>query len=76
MAKQLLYTDDARKKLLAGAEKLSRAVGITLGPTGITLKCGPSSIELTPVGVTIKGLEVVVNGTAMTNISAPLIQIG
>src|SRR3954471_16001825 len=34
MAKQLLYTDDARKKLLAGAEKLARAVGITLGPTG------------------------------------------
>jgi chaperonin GroEL len=34
MAKQLLYTDEARKKLLAGAEKLSHAVGITLGPTG------------------------------------------
>src|SRR3954467_15323801 len=34
MAKQLLYTDDARKKLLAGAEKLARAVGSTLGPTG------------------------------------------
>src|SRR5438067_1100736 len=34
MAKQLLYTDDARKKLLAGADKLSRAVGLTLGPTG------------------------------------------
>jgi chaperonin GroEL len=34
MAKQLLYTDDARKKLLAGADKLSRAVGSTLGPTG------------------------------------------
>jgi chaperonin GroEL len=34
MAKQLLYTDEARKKLLAGAEKLARAVGITLGPTG------------------------------------------
>src|SRR5262245_6833910 len=34
MAKQLLYTDDARKKLLAGAEKLANAVGITLGPTG------------------------------------------
>ena len=34
MAKQLLYTDNARKKLLAGAEKLSHAVGITLGPTG------------------------------------------
>src|SRR5213076_2472650 len=34
MAKQLLYTDDARKKLLTGAEKLARAVGSTLGPTG------------------------------------------
>jgi chaperonin GroEL len=34
MAKQLLYTDDARKKLLAGAEKLAKAVGSTLGPTG------------------------------------------
>src|SRR5213592_2229192 len=34
MAKQLLYTDDARKKLLTGADKLARAVGITLGPTG------------------------------------------
>src|SRR6266566_1018010 len=34
MAKQLLYTDEARKKLLAGADKLSRAVGSTLGPTG------------------------------------------
>src|ERR671937_172093 len=34
MAKQLLYTDEARKKLLGGAEKLAHAVGITLGPTG------------------------------------------
>ncbi|MSR79113.1 MAG: chaperonin GroEL [Gemmataceae bacterium] len=34
MAKQLLYSDDARKKLLAGAEKLAHAVGLTLGPTG------------------------------------------
>jgi chaperonin GroEL len=34
MAKQLLYADDARKKLLTGADKLSHAVGITLGPTG------------------------------------------
>src|SRR5580692_8245099 len=34
MPKQLLYTDEARKKLLAGADKLAHAVGITLGPTG------------------------------------------
>jgi chaperonin GroEL len=34
VAKQLLYTDEARKKLLTGAEKLAHAVGLTLGPTG------------------------------------------
>jgi chaperonin GroEL len=34
MAKQLLFTDEARKKLFSGAEKLAHAVGITLGPTG------------------------------------------
>src|SRR3954451_4503569 len=34
MAKQLLYTDEARKKLLSGADKLAHAVGLTLGPTG------------------------------------------
>src|SRR5580765_7061362 len=34
MPKQLLYTDDARKKLLGGADKLAKAVGSTLGPTG------------------------------------------
>src|SRR3954466_838621 len=34
MAKQLLYNDDAPKKLFQGAEKLAHAVGITLGPTG------------------------------------------
>src|SRR5690242_6401015 len=34
MAKQLLYSDEARKKLFAGAGKLAHAVGVTLGPTG------------------------------------------
>src|ERR1700678_2721600 len=34
MAKQLLYTDEARKKLLSGADQLAHAVGVTLGPTG------------------------------------------
>jgi chaperonin GroEL len=34
MAKQLLFTNEARRKLLAGAEKLTKAVGITLGPSG------------------------------------------
>lgn len=34
MAKQLLYGEDARRKLLAGVEKLTRAVATTLGPRG------------------------------------------
>src|SRR5437763_12351054 len=34
MAQQHPCTDEARKKLLAGADKLSHAVGLTLGPTG------------------------------------------
>lgn len=34
MAKQLLYSEDARKKLLAGVNKLADAVATTLGPKG------------------------------------------
>jgi chaperonin GroEL len=34
MAKQLLFNEDARRKLLAGVEQISRAVKVTLGPKG------------------------------------------
>jgi len=34
MAKQLLFDDAARAKILAGVDKLADAVAITLGPTG------------------------------------------
>ena len=34
MAKQLLYAEEARKKLLLGVEKLTKAVATTLGPRG------------------------------------------
>ncbi len=34
MAKQLIFSDDARRKLLVGIEKLSEAVKATLGPKG------------------------------------------
>jgi chaperonin GroEL len=34
MAKQLLYQDDARRKILDGIVKMSKAVKATLGPTG------------------------------------------
>ena len=33
-AKQLLFNEDARKALLRGVEKLSRAVKVTLGQIG------------------------------------------
>jgi len=33
-AKQLLFGDEARRKILAGVEKLARAVKVTLGPKG------------------------------------------
>ncbi len=55
MAKQLLYTDDARKKLLAGADKLSRAVGSTLGPTGrnVIIEKSFGGPSVTKDGVTV-----------------------
>src|SRR5215831_18917156 len=55
MAKQLLYTDDARKKLLAGAGKLAHAVGITLGPTGrnVILDKSFGGPSVTKDGVTV-----------------------
>ncbi|MFW6228941.1 MAG: TCP-1/cpn60 chaperonin family protein, partial [Alkalispirochaeta sp.] len=34
MAKQLKFDEDARRALLRGVEKLSRAVRVTLGPKG------------------------------------------
>ncbi len=37
MAKQLLYGEAARRKLAQGVEKLSRAVKVTMGPTGLNV---------------------------------------
>jgi len=55
MAKQLLYQDEARRKILAGVEKLARAVKVTLGPKGrnvvIDKKFGSPTI--TKDGVTV-----------------------
>src|ERR1051325_11606249 len=55
MAKQLLYTDEARKKLLSGAEKLAHAVGLTLGPTGrnVILDKSFGGPSVTKDGVTV-----------------------
>ena len=34
MAKQLLFDDHARARMLAGVDKLANAVAVTMGPTG------------------------------------------
>src|SRR5262245_35126546 len=54
-AKQLVYADDARQKLLAGVSKLARAVRSTLGPRGrnAVLDKGWGSPNVTKDGVTV-----------------------
>jgi len=55
MAKQILYSEDARKKLKSGVDKLADAVKITLGPKGrnVILDKGYGSPMITNDGVTI-----------------------
>ncbi|MDO8524464.1 MAG: chaperonin GroEL [bacterium] len=55
MAKQILYSEDARKKLKAGVDKLADAVKVTLGPKGrnVILDKGYGSPMITNDGVTI-----------------------
>src|SRR5213593_4324779 len=54
-AKQLLFNEDARKALLRGVEKLSRAVKVTLGPKGrnVVLDKKFGSPTVTKDGVTV-----------------------
>jgi len=54
-AKQLAFAQDARTKLLAGVEKLARAVRSTLGPRGrnAVLDKGWGSPNITKDGVTV-----------------------
>src|SRR5436189_4257384 len=54
-AKQLLFEEDARKSLLRGIEKLSRAVKVTLGPKGrnVVLDKKFGSPTITKDGVTV-----------------------
>lgn len=55
MAKQILYSEDARKKLKAGVDKLANTVKITLGPKGrnVVLDEGFGSPTITNDGVSI-----------------------
>ena len=61
MAKQIVYSEEARKKLKAGVDKVADAVKVTLGPKGrnVVLDEGFGSPTITNDGVTIaKKIEV------------------
>tara|TARA_Y100000310_G_scaffold328990_1_gene398091 strand:+ start:2129 stop:3766 length:1638 start_codon:yes stop_codon:yes gene_type:complete len=61
MAKQILYSEDARKKLKAGVDTVAGAVKVTLGPKGrnVVLDEGFGAPTITNDGVTIaKKVEV------------------
>jgi len=55
MAKQLLFSEDARKKLLSGAEQITKAVMTTLGPCGrmVMLDKKYGAPTITKDGVTV-----------------------
>ncbi|MFC6486410.1 type VI secretion system Vgr family protein [Nitratireductor sp. GCM10026969] len=42
---------------------------------GITLKCGSNTIEVTPQGIKINGIQVAVKGTAKADFGAPLVSV-
>ncbi len=55
MAKQLLYSEDARRAILKGVEQLAKAVKVTLGPKGrnVVLDKKFGSPTITKDGVTV-----------------------
>ena len=55
MAKQILFEDNAKRKILAGVQKLARTVKITLGPSGrnVVLKKSFGGPVITKDGVSV-----------------------
>jgi len=55
VAKQLLYADQARARMLRGVEKLAKAVAVTMGPTGrnVILNKSYGAPSVTKDGVTV-----------------------
>jgi len=55
MAKQILFQDEGRRKILSGVEKLSAAVKVTLGPKGrnVVIEKKFGSPTITKDGVTV-----------------------
>ena len=74
MAKQIKYSEDARKILKSGLDKVANAVKVTLGPKGrnVVLGSGFGSPTITNDGVTIaKEIELEDN---VENIGAEIIK--
>jgi chaperonin GroEL len=55
MSKQILYEDQAKRKILAGVQKLARTVKVTLGPSGrnVVIKKSFGGPIITKDGVTV-----------------------
>jgi chaperonin GroEL len=55
MAKQLLFEDNAKRKILSGVQKLARTVKVTLGPSGrnVVIKRSFGGPIITKDGVTV-----------------------
>lgn len=74
MAKQILYSEEARSKIKAGVDKLANAVKVTLGPKGRNVVLGTSfgSPTITKDGVTVaKDIEL---DDKFENIGAELVK--
>ncbi len=74
MAKQILYNEEARKKLKSGLDKVANAVKVTLGPKGrnVVLGSGFGSPTITNDGVSIaKAIEL---DDIVENIGAEIIK--
>jgi chaperonin GroEL len=73
MAKQMMFDEDARRKVLAGIRKLAGAVKVTLGPSGRNVILGKTSgtPQATKDGVTVsKEVEL---GDPFENLGAKLV---
>ncbi|MBI3324446.1 MAG: chaperonin GroEL, partial [Candidatus Omnitrophica bacterium] len=55
MARQLLFDEDARRKMFEGVQKLAEAVKVTLGPRGrnVVIEKKFGSPTITKDGVTV-----------------------
>lgn len=81
-----LDVGDRTTKLTQGNDALTLSAGnhvtkanagkITLeAMQGITLKCGENTVEVTPQGVTVNGIQVSIKGTAKAEIKAPMVDV-